>query len=182
MLYDRLSRHVLALTKDGNNMKCHVRLKMQKIAEMQKMLASSKWHFLSEKCFKTKVDLEAEGVFLFIPQKGEAFWEMWRELHLSKGRRDWPSQSSFIFRLYSFWLKFQPSQKGTNLSFWVHTKLLHIVANNNAASVMFEKELLNLALLQPDWFWMGSVSLLYEHWCAVLGGKGDNFIFKLCCL
>lgn len=63
---------------------------------------------------------------------------------MSGDKKDGPSQSNFIFRLYTFLSQILAIRKTREF-----VLLVHIVANYSAASLMLEELLLNLAFLQP---------------------------------
>lgn len=102
-------------------MKCHVRLKMQKMLQKCKRcwLHQSDIFYqknASRKMFLHTVDLEGEDVFLFTIKRRTILRNVAGIMFVQIGETD-PVGPIFIFRLYGFCLKFQPSQKGTNLSF-----------------------------------------------------------------
>lgn len=147
---------MLALTRDVNNMKCHVRLKMKKMLQKCKRC----WHHQSDssdqrsasrKRFLTTIDLEGEGVFLFWNKKDKHFEKCGSNFFYPEIWETDPVSPIFTSSLYSWLLpqilSITPRYKSVLLA---QRKLSHNVANNNAASLVCEEELLNLTLLKPE--------------------------------
>lgn len=141
VLFDRLSCHVLALTRDVNNMKCHVRLKMKKMLQKCKrcwLHQSDFFHYksASRKRFLSTIDLEGEDVFLFWDKKDKHFEKCGRNFFCPEIGETDPVIPIFTSSLCS-WLLLQilSITKRYKSVLLAQIKLAHIVANNNAASL-----------------------------------------------
>lgn len=147
---------MLALTRDANNMKCHVRLKTQKMLQKCKRCWLHQSDFFdqqsaSRKRFLNTIDLEREGVFLFWNEKDKHFEKHGRNFFCPEIGETDPVSPIFTSSLYSWLLpQILSITKRFKSVLLVQIKLSHIVANNNAASLVCEEQLLNLTLLKPE--------------------------------
>lgn len=147
---------MLALTRDVNNMKCHVKLRMKKMLQKCKRCWLHQSDFLDQKSasrkrFLNTIDLEGEAVFLLWNKKDKHFEKCGSNFFYPEIRETDPVSPIFTSSLYSWLLpQILSITKRYKSVLLAQINLSHIVANNNAASLMCEEKLLNLTLLKPE--------------------------------